>query len=798
MEVPIGDMMIRLFEAKKIILISIILDALILIIFGSFLLSHVLVKPLKDLVRLTQKISEGDFSQTIEVTSKNEIGQLIDSFNRMILRLKENQESLENYLESLETTNTKLKEAQEELLRTEKLASIGRFAAGVAHEVGNPLGAILGYTSILEQEGIEREEAKDYLKRIEKEIERINRIVRELLDFARPSKLERKEVDVNKVIEKTLSLLSYQKNFKDIQTQLDLQPDLPLIKGDETQLSQVFINMILNAIDAMPEGGRLNVQTKAYVVEDLFSESLHRIYPRRRRGDPVESDYFHLRKPDPLSAMLTKFSKGDTLVRIQISDTGTGITKEDLKKIFDPFFTTKDPDKGTGLGLSVSLRIVESIGGEIKVESELGKGTKFEVYLPAVKEEAKRTGKEESMGPKRILIIDDEESFRHMLSVILKREGFEVETASDGEEGLQKVMINTYDQVLCDIRMPRMDGLDFLKEVQKAGIDTTLIMMSAYGTVDTALEAMKLGAYDYISKPFKPDEIILTLKKADERERLRKENERLRKEVKREYSFENIVSKNEKMQKIFEVVKKVAPYKSTILIMGESGTGKELVARALHYSSDRSQRPFIPVNCGAIPENLLESELFGHAKGAFTDAIRTKKGLFEEADGGTLFLDEIGELPLSLQVKLLRVLQDGEIRRVGEGKPIQIDVRIVAATAKDLIKEVNEGRFREDLFYRLNVFPIHLPPLRERKEDIPLLATHFIKKYSQDIGKYVTGIHPRALEVLINYRWFGNVRELENTIERAIVLADGSEIERENLPIGDPGISGKYSIALCP
>jgi two-component system response regulator AtoC len=410
----------------------------------------------------------------------------------------------------------------------------------------------------------------------------------------------------------------------------------------------------------------------------------------------------------------------------------------------------------------------------------------------------KGTGKEESMALKRILIIDDEESFRHMLSVILKREGFDVETASDGEEGLQKVMVNSYDQVLCDIRMPRMDGLEFIKQVQKARIETTLIMMSAYGTVDTALEAMKVGAYDYISKPFKPDEIVLILKKADERERLRKENDRLRKEVKREYSFENIVSKNEKMQKIFEVVKKVAPYKSTILIMGESGTGKELVARALHYNSDRSQNAFIPINCGAIPENLLESELFGHAKGAFTDAIRTKKGLFEEADGGTLFLDEIGELPLSLQVKLLRVLQEGEIRRVGESKPIQINVRIVAATARDLIKEVNEGRFREDLFYRLNVFPIHLPPLRERKEDIPLLVMHFIKKYSQDLGKYVSGIHPRALENLLNYRWFGNVRELENTVERAIVLTEKPEIERENLPVEIQEFMEKIPLPTVP
>jgi two-component system response regulator AtoC len=387
------------------------------------------------------------------------------------------------------------------------------------------------------------------------------------------------------------------------------------------------------------------------------------------------------------------------------------------------------------------------------------------------------------MIPKRVLIVDDEENFRHMLSVILKKEGYDVEAASNGEEALQKIGVSPYDQILCDIRMPKMDGLDFLNEAKKAGVGATIVMMSAYGTVDIAIEAIKLGAYDYISKPFKPDEIILTLKKAEERERLRRENELLRKEIKREYSFENIISKNKEMQKLFEVITKVAPYKSTILITGESGTGKELVARALHYNSDRSPNPFVAVNCGAIPENLLESELFGHAKGAFTDAIRTKKGLFEEADGGTLFLDEIGELPSQLQVKLLRVLQEGEIRRIGESKPIQIDVRIVAATVKDLVKEVNEGRFRDDLFYRLNVLPIHIPPLRERKEDIPLLTSHFIKKYSQAMNKNVMGIESMALEALMNYKWYGNVRELENTIERAIVLADRENLEIENLPI---------------
>ena len=387
------------------------------------------------------------------------------------------------------------------------------------------------------------------------------------------------------------------------------------------------------------------------------------------------------------------------------------------------------------------------------------------------------------MIPKRILIVDDEESFRHMLSVILIKEGYEVDTSSNGEEGLQKASASPFDQILCDIRMPRMDGLVFLREIKKTGAETTVIMMSAYGTVDTAIEAMKLGAYDYISKPFKPDEIILTLRKSEEREQLRRENQLLRKEVGKEYSFENIVSKNEKMQKMFDVIKKVSQYKSTVLISGESGTGKELVARALHYNSDRSQSPFIAVNCGAIPENLLESELFGHAKGAFTDAIRTKKGLFEEADGGTLFLDEIGELPGQLQVKLLRVLQEGEIRRIGESKPIQIDVRIVAATVKDLSKEVNEGHFREDLFYRLNVLPIHIPPLRERKEDIPLLIQHFIGKYNQTMNKNVADVDHNAMDTLMNYKWYGNVRELENTIERAIVLSEKNNIELENLPI---------------
>jgi len=382
MEIPIGDVMMYLLKSQRTILISMILDAIVLIVFGSFLLSRVLVKPLKDLVRLTQKISEGDFSEKIEVSSKNETGQLILSFNRMLERLKENQENLDNYLKSLELANKKLKQAQEELIRTEKLASVGRFAAGVAHEVGNPLGAILGYTSILEKNGIDREESKDYLRRIEKEIERINRIVRELLDFARPSKFEIHDVEINIVVEHALSLISYQKVFKNIETRLELQPGLPMIKGDESQLSQVLINILLNAIDAMPEGGILGIKTEDLLIENGTDDPFQQFHPRRRRGDPIESDYSQLRKPDPLSTVLAKFSKGERLVRIRISDTGEGIEKENLERIFDPFFTTKEPDKGTGLGLSISLRIVESMGGKMRVESEVGKGSAFEIYFP--------------------------------------------------------------------------------------------------------------------------------------------------------------------------------------------------------------------------------------------------------------------------------------------------------------------------------------------------------------------------------------------------------------------------------
>ena len=382
----------------------------------------------------------------------------------------------------------------------------------------------------------------------------------------------------------------------------------------------------------------------------------------------------------------------------------------------------------------------------------------------------------------KILVVDDEENLRHWLRIILTDANYEVEEAGNGELALKKFEDNLYDFILCDIRMPKMDGQELLREMRHRQIPATVIMMSAYGTEETALEAMKMGAYDYISKPFRQDEIILVLRKAEERERLVRENRILRRQAIREFGFQNLVTRNPRLQEILQTVLKIADYKTTVLVSGESGTGKELIARAIHQASPRKDSPFVAVNCGAIPENLLESELFGHIRGAFTDATYTKKGLFEEADGGTILLDEIGELPSLLQVKLLRVLQEEEIRRVGDTKPIPINIRVIAATVRDLSEDVRTGRFRADLFYRLNVLNIQLPPLRERKEDIPILVNHFLEKFAPRFNKQIKVVSKPAMEVLLNNEWNGNVRELENSLERAIALAETNTIQLSDLP----------------
>ncbi len=382
-----------------------------------------------------------------------------------------------------------------------------------------------------------------------------------------------------------------------------------------------------------------------------------------------------------------------------------------------------------------------------------------------------------------VLIVDDSPDIRFAMSEVLKTKGFCVESASDGQEAIDILDTRFFDIVLTDLSMPRKSGMDVLKFVTEHSPETICIIITGYGTIQGAVEALKLGAYDYLCKPIKPDEVIILIDKALEIRNLRRENKNLKKELKNKYGFKNIIGSSPAMKEVFSLIEKVADTDSTVLITGESGTGKELIAHAIHYASDRKDKPFIPVNCAAIPEELLESELFGHEKGAFTHAIKTRIGRFELANKGTIFLDEIGEMSPSLQVKLLRVLQERKFERVGGVKTISVDIRVVAATNKDLETEVKEGKFREDLFYRLNVIPIHIPPLRERPSDIPLLVDYFLRKYSKGKGRKVEGVSEDAMKILMKYDWPGNVRELENIIERLVILSNGKTIKKEDLPI---------------
>jgi two-component system response regulator PilR (NtrC family) len=382
----------------------------------------------------------------------------------------------------------------------------------------------------------------------------------------------------------------------------------------------------------------------------------------------------------------------------------------------------------------------------------------------------------------RILVVDDEKSMREFLAIMLRKEGYEVLVADGGDAALDALRRDPVDLVVTDVRMPKTDGMAVLRATKDLSPNTAVLVITAFASTETAVEAMKLGAYDYITKPFKLDELKLIVANAIERKRLRDENIYLKRQLETHRRFEKIIGKSPKLTQVLETVRKIADSHSTVMITGESGTGKELVARAIHLQSGRRDRPFISVNCGAIPDTLIESEFFGHVKGAFTGAVANKIGLFSAADGGTLFLDEITEVPQALQVKLLRAIQEREIRRVGEARDTRVDVRLIAASNRDLEQAVRDNVLREDLYYRLNVIPIHLPALRERRDDIPLLVDHFIQKYAADLSKKVSRVSPEAMSVLEGYQWPGNIRELENVIERALVLGGDELIGVEALP----------------
>ena len=382
----------------------------------------------------------------------------------------------------------------------------------------------------------------------------------------------------------------------------------------------------------------------------------------------------------------------------------------------------------------------------------------------------------------RILVVDDEEQMRDLLAKVLERKGYEVSVCGDGAEALALLEREPADLVITDVRMPGLNGMEALRAIKELNPEIVVLIMTAFGSIDQAVQAVKEGAYDYINKPFKIDEILLTIQKALEERHLRHEVSTLRQELRTRYHFENLIGKSRAMQEVFGLIEQVAGSRSTVMVYGKSGTGKELVAKAIHYNSPRSAKAFVAVNCAAIPAELLESELFGHEKGAFTGAIATKVGKFELATGGTLFLDEIGHMRLDLQAKILRALQEREIERVGGTRTIKIDVRVLAATNRDLKKAIEDGTFREDLYYRLNVVPITLPDLKDRQEDIPLLANHFVQKFAPESNPAMREIAKEAMAILMSHTWPGNVRELENVIERAVTLGRGPAVEPRDLP----------------
>ena len=636
-----------------------------------------------------------------------------------------------------------------QLRRADRLSALGQLSAGLAHEIRNPLGAIKGAVEILEEDFPAGHPKAEFYAIVLKEVKRLNDVVTNFLNFARP---------VSPAVRAGGHPGGARRSGG-----VDFRPGARAPGADLHQLSrrarraswrtrrcskQAFLNIMLNALEAMPEGGDLAIAT---------------------------------RLADAKTAGVLEPNDRDEWLEVVFDDTGTGIPEAHLGRVFDPFFTTKKD--GTGSGARHHLPHRRESSRDHPSREPTREGHHVRDHAPAGR-------KRSSMKRIKILVIDDDESLRRVLEYNLAQEGYAVLTAASGEQGLELLKKEGADLVLTDVRMPGMNGLQVMEEVRKLDAKIQVIILTAFGTIETAVEAMKAGAFHYISKPFNRDELKLTIRKALELEALQRENVVLRQALKSRSDVDSIVADSPGMRQIVEMIRRVAPTETTVLILGESGTGKELVARAIHGLSSRSRGPFVAVNCAAIPENLLESELFGHVKGAFTGAIRDRMGKFEAADGGTIFLDEIGEMRPELQVKILRSLEERTVERVGDNRPIRVDVRVLAATNKDLTKAIEAGEFREDLYYRLNVVPLTIPPLRERREDIRALTQHFLKSLGAPLRLTIA---PDAFRALETYDWPGNVRELENALERALIFHRGDVISGER-PAGDDPVAEDQGI----
>ena len=627
---------------------------------------------------------------------------------------------------------TEIQHLKSEVARSRHLASIGTLAAGVAHEIRNPLSSIKGFATYFKERYRNVPEDLSTAEIMIQEVERLNRVIGQLLEFAKPMTVQKEPVSLERVIKHSLKLIEGDARTRGVEILFHNDAVTREAWIDTDRITQVLLNLYLNAIESMDRKGVLTVGLDLDENSDRF--------------------------------------------RITVSDTGKGIPEKDLPNLFDPYFTTKS--SGTGLGLAIVHKILESHGGEIRVDTAPETGTTITVLLPAGKKGLNRMERKNS-----ILVVDDDHAHRTMLKTLLGGWGYRIEEADDGGAAIEKVKERPFDLILMDIRMVKISGLEALSEIKSYNPAIPIIIMTAYSSVETAVEALKNGAYDYLTKPLDFEELHLILDRAMDHRMLKEENRVLKETLGKKFDTGNIIGRSNVMVSLLESVAQVAPSEASVLITGESGTGKELIAGAIHFNSHRKEGPFIKVNCAAITESLLESELFGHEKGAFTGAHRQKDGKFQQANGGSIFLDEVSEMPLSMQVKLLRVLQERELVRVGGEETITVDVRVIAATNKPLMKEIEEGRFREDLYYRLNVIALNVPALRDRREDIPLLANRFLTLFAEKNKKPVKGFSPQAMDSMLQYRWPGNVRELMNAVERSVVMSRHEYIDLEELPL---------------
>ncbi len=665
--------------------------------------------------------------------------------------LRTGQNQLSGYVFNFQDL-TELKRLEHEVAVQDRMAALGRLSAAIAHEIRQPLSAMTGALKALARLAPLDDDDQRLVQIVSRESQRLNQIITDFLEYSREKNYEFSDQNVVALLDETLMLFEHQPEF-DSTYRIDRRYSNAVVRArvDRNRLKQVFWNLLNNAVRAMPNGGTITINLEAEAV----------------------------------------------WMRISIRDTGIGIDPSEAARIFEPFQSSFV--EGTGLGLAIVYQIVQAHGGRIHLD--LRKGSGRGIHHRAAEDGPRpsqslngssargrsgsrhrnREGRAETMA--HVLVVDDERSICELLEITFRKDGHRVELASSGEQAKRRLETQLFDIIVSDINMRDMSGVDLLRYAREVSPESVFLLITGVPTLGTAIDAVNFGADRYVVKgDTLIDELRQAVAKISESIELKKETGILRREIRRLTGLDHIIGTSPKMREIFDLIQTIAPQTSRVLITGESGTGKELVARAIHENSARAKKPFITINCGAFPETLLESELFGYMKGAFTGAAENRRGLFQAAHGGTLFMDEIGNMSLTMQVKLYRVLQEGKVRPLGSTEEHDVDVRVIAATNKDFEKEIAEGRFREDLYYRLSVIPIHLPPLRERREDIPLLARSFLDRYRKSMSKAVEAIEPKAMERLEAYDWPGNVRELENTIERAVALETARWITVEGLP----------------